>query len=145
MSTIQIKDSYKRVNQFLKKGGTLLDNANDSKIAILYKDYLISIGNKESTLLLKFRYIYLLEQYLTSINKTFKTFTKENIYDYFNECSKLKWGLSTKDRNKFDITVISMFGGGVNEKFLKNDIHYKSVFKKTFRGNSKIMKLFYKE
>ena len=45
------------------------------------------------------------------------------------------------DREKFDITVISLFGGGVNEQFLRNDIRYKSIFKKTFRGNSKLMKL----
>lgn len=46
------------------------------------------------------------------------------------------------DREKFEITVISLFGGGVNEQFLKKHIKYKAVFKKTFRGNSKIMKLF---
>lgn len=45
------------------------------------------------------------------------------------------------NREKFDITVISLFGGGVNEQFLRNDIRYKSIFKKTFRGNSKLMKL----
>ena len=31
MSTIQLKGSYKRVNQFLKEGEPLLDNANDIK------------------------------------------------------------------------------------------------------------------
>ena len=46
------------------------------------------------------------------------------------------------DKNKFDITVLALFGGGVNEGFLKEDIKYKTIFKKTFRGNSNIMKLF---
>ncbi|MGN0774047.1 MAG: glycosyltransferase [Candidatus Ventricola sp.] len=46
------------------------------------------------------------------------------------------------DRNKFDITVIALFGGGVNEQFLKPDIHYKAVFPKDFPGNSHVMKLF---
>ncbi len=46
------------------------------------------------------------------------------------------------DRSRFDITVISLFGGGVNEQFLRSDIHYKTVFKKSFRGNSHVMKLF---
>lgn len=46
------------------------------------------------------------------------------------------------NREKFDITVISLFGGGVNEQFLRNDIRYKSIFRKTFRGNSTLMKLF---
>ena len=46
------------------------------------------------------------------------------------------------DRSKFDITVIALFGGGVNEQFLKPDIHYKAVFPKDFPGNSHVMKLF---
>ena len=49
--------------------------------------------------------------------------------------------VNNMNRDKFEITVISLFGGGVNEQFLKNDIRYKAIFKKTFRGNSKIMKL----
>lgn len=50
--------------------------------------------------------------------------------------------VNNMDKTKFDITVVSLFGGGVNEQFLKSHIHYRSVFKKSFRGNSKIMKLF---
>ncbi len=46
------------------------------------------------------------------------------------------------DRNKFDITVLTLFGGGVNEQFLKPHIKCKCCFKKTFRGNSQIFKLF---
>ena len=103
MSTIQIKDSYTRVNQFLKKGGKLVDNVSDNKIITSYRDYLFSIGNKKSTILRKLRFIYLLEQYLIFINKRFKTFTKENIYDYFEECSKLPWGLYYQDKNKLTI------------------------------------------
>ena len=105
MSTIQTKDSYKRVNQFLKEGGTLLNNTSDNKIAISYKNYLIDIGNKNFTILEKIRFIYLLDQYLLSIGKTFKNFDRKNIYDYFEECSKLSWGYSQQDRNKYDIKV----------------------------------------
>jgi glycosyltransferase involved in cell wall biosynthesis len=43
---------------------------------------------------------------------------------------------------QFQITVIALFGGGVNEQFLKKNIRYQAVFKKTFPGNSKLMKLF---
>lgn len=46
------------------------------------------------------------------------------------------------DRSRFDITVLTLFGGGVNEQFLKPDIHYKTVFSKAFPGNSHLMKLF---
>lgn len=105
MNTIQVKDSYKRVNQFIKEGGKLLDNISDNKIVISYKNYLISIDNKEITISEKIRFIYLLEQYLISIGKTFKTFSKENVYDYFEECSNLNWGLSYQDRNKYDIKI----------------------------------------
>jgi glycosyltransferase involved in cell wall biosynthesis len=49
--------------------------------------------------------------------------------------------VNNMDRSKFDITVMSLFSGGVNEQFLKDDIHYKTVFQHMFRGNSHIMKL----
>lgn len=50
--------------------------------------------------------------------------------------------VNNMDRTKFDITVMALFGGGVNEQFLKNDITYKTVYKKAFPGNSKVMKIF---
>ena len=49
--------------------------------------------------------------------------------------------VNNMDRTKFDITVMSLFGGGVNEQFLKPEIRYLTVFKKSIPGNSKIMKL----
>ncbi|MCD7827584.1 MAG: glycosyltransferase [Clostridiales bacterium] len=50
--------------------------------------------------------------------------------------------VNNMDREKFDITLISLFGGGVNEQFLSSDIKHKSIFKKAFPGNSHLMKLF---
>ena len=50
--------------------------------------------------------------------------------------------VNNMDRSKFDITVQTLFGGGINEQFLKKDITYRSCFKKTFKGNSQILKLF---
>lgn len=50
--------------------------------------------------------------------------------------------VNNMDKRKFDITVMALFGGGVNEQYLNKDIKYKAVFKKTIPGNSKIMKLF---
>lgn len=48
--------------------------------------------------------------------------------------------VNNMDRSKFDISVISLFGGGINEQFLKKDVHYRSIWKKEFPGNSKFMK-----
>ena len=45
------------------------------------------------------------------------------------------------DHEEFDVTVISLFGGGVNEQFLSSNIKYKCCFKKAIRGNSHLMKL----
>ena len=45
------------------------------------------------------------------------------------------------DRNKFDVSVIALFGGGVNEQFLKPDIYYKAIWSKMIPGNSQLMKL----
>ena len=45
------------------------------------------------------------------------------------------------DQTKFDITVMALFGGGVNEQFLAPHIRYLTVFPRPFRGNSHLMKL----
>lgn len=50
--------------------------------------------------------------------------------------------INNMDQEKLDITVISLFGGGVNEQFLKKEITYKTIFSKTFPGNSHLMKLY---
>ncbi|MBQ8795847.1 MAG: glycosyltransferase [Clostridia bacterium] len=50
--------------------------------------------------------------------------------------------VNNMDKTKFDVTVISLFGGGVNEQFLCKEVKYHTVFKKAFPANSKIMKLF---
>lgn len=50
--------------------------------------------------------------------------------------------VNNMDPNNFDVSVIAMFGGGVNEQFLKPEIKYHAVFPKLFPGNSHIMKLF---
>ena len=36
--------------------------------------------------------------------------------------------VNNMDRSKFDISVTALFGGGVNEQFLKPDVHYRAVF-----------------
>lgn len=41
---------------------------------------------------------------------------------------------------RFDVSVTALFGGGVNEQFLKPHIHYKAVYPKAIPGNSHIMK-----
>lgn len=43
---------------------------------------------------------------------------------------------------KFEISIVSLFGGGVNEQFLRPEINYHSIFPKVIRGNSHIMKIF---
>ncbi len=46
------------------------------------------------------------------------------------------------DRDKFDITVMTLFDEGVNKQFLAPHIKYKSCFKKSFPANSHFLKLF---
>lgn len=46
------------------------------------------------------------------------------------------------DKEKFDVSVLALFGGGVNEQYLKPEVHYSTAFKKTFPGNSRVMALF---
>ncbi len=49
--------------------------------------------------------------------------------------------VNNMDRSKFDISVIVLFGSGVNEQFLAPNIHFRAVFPKEVPGNSKLMKL----
>ena len=46
------------------------------------------------------------------------------------------------NREKFDVTVITLFDEGVNRQFLEKHVHYKYCFRRAVRGNSHIMKLF---
>ena len=49
--------------------------------------------------------------------------------------------VNNMDRSQFDISVTALFGGGVNEQFLKPDIHFRAVCPREVPGNSKLMKL----
>ena len=49
--------------------------------------------------------------------------------------------VNNMDPEKFDISVTALFGGGVNEQFLKSHIRFKSIFKRMIPGNSHLMKL----
>jgi glycosyltransferase involved in cell wall biosynthesis len=50
--------------------------------------------------------------------------------------------VNNMDKTKFDITVLTIFGGGVNRQFLKPHIKNAYCIKKLFPGNSKIMAMF---
>lgn len=50
--------------------------------------------------------------------------------------------VNNMDPEKFDITVTALFGGGVNEQFLKPHIRCRTIFPRPFSGNSHVMKLF---
>lgn len=48
--------------------------------------------------------------------------------------------VNNMDPTKFDISVIALFGGGVNEQFLAPHIHFRSVWQHSVPGNSHLMK-----
>lgn len=49
--------------------------------------------------------------------------------------------VNNMDRSKFDITVMALFGGGVNERFLAKDIRLIHCHGKPMPSNSRMMKL----
>lgn len=49
--------------------------------------------------------------------------------------------VNNMDKHKFEIHVTALFGGGVNEKLLSSDIHYRTVWPRAIPGNSKLLKL----
>lgn len=46
------------------------------------------------------------------------------------------------DKNKYCVTVMTLFDVGINKQFLNADVEYKYVLKKIIRGNSHLFKLF---
>ena len=46
------------------------------------------------------------------------------------------------DREKYDITVQTLFDVGIHKKALKPHIRYRSVFPREFRGNNRLLQLF---
>lgn len=50
--------------------------------------------------------------------------------------------VNNMDLTRFDVSVIALFGGGVNEQFLRPEIKYRTIFPRMIPGNSHIMKLF---
>lgn len=50
--------------------------------------------------------------------------------------------VNNMDPEKFEIHVTALFGGGVNEQFLKPHVHFRAIYPKAFPGNSHLMKLF---
>ncbi len=49
--------------------------------------------------------------------------------------------VNNMDPTKFDIHVTALFGGGVNEQFLKPHVRFRAIYPKVFPGNSHVMKL----
>ena len=49
--------------------------------------------------------------------------------------------LNNMDRSQFEITLMTLIGGGVNEQFLKPHIRYLSCFRKLPRGHTHLLKL----
>lgn len=49
--------------------------------------------------------------------------------------------VSRMDRTRYDVTVIALFAGGINEQFLPSYVHYYTVFHKMIPGNRIWMKL----
>ena len=49
--------------------------------------------------------------------------------------------VNNMDPKQFDITVTAIFGGGVNEQFLKPHIRFRAIYPRALPGNSHMMKL----
>ena len=49
--------------------------------------------------------------------------------------------VNNMDPEQFEIHVTALFGGGVNEQFLKPHVRYRAIYSKTMPGNSHLMKL----
>ncbi|MBR1811936.1 MAG: glycosyltransferase [Clostridia bacterium] len=46
------------------------------------------------------------------------------------------------DKEKFDVTLLSIFDCGINKSDLSDAVHYRCIYKRQFRGNSRLFALF---
>lgn len=46
------------------------------------------------------------------------------------------------DREKYKVTVMTVFDIGINKQYLNDDIEYKFIFKRFFKGSTHILKIF---
>lgn len=50
--------------------------------------------------------------------------------------------LNNLDRNKYELSLLTLFGEGINKQYLRSDVKHRYIFKKVFRGNTYLLKLF---
>lgn len=105
MNTLQSTGSYSMIENYLRKGGTILYNHYNDKIIKEYIRHLLCLELKNNTVVRKSGSPYLFLKYIDEKNCKLKFITKEDIYDYFNELSKMNWKLTYLDRSKFDLKV----------------------------------------
>lgn len=117
MNTVQIKGAYSKVFEFLKTGGDMFSNKDDNLILKKYYKSMLEEKNSYHTIIKKLRYCYLLEAYLISIDKSFKSMKREDILNYFDECSKLSWSYMSQDLNKSYICLF--INWAYNNKIIK--------------------------
>ena len=148
MSTIQVKGLYKVSQNFVEKGDDISNYAINNKVFEQYYQYLISLENKKNTVILKLMHIIYLERYLISNNKTFKSFTKKDIINYINDCSKLNWSISYQDNNKFQIKLFLnwMYDNNLTkisgDMILPKIIWHRNTSIRTYYSQEEVTKLF---
>ena len=105
MNTLQSTGSYSMIKNYLSKGGAILDNRYNDKIIKEYIDYLLCLELKDNTIIRKSGSPYLFLKYIDDNKYKLKFITKEIVYDYINELSKMNWKLTYLDRSKFDLKI----------------------------------------
>lgn len=105
MNTLQTKGSFTMVKTYLKEGGIVFENKLNDSIIKEYINYLLNLGVKENTIIRKLGAPYLFLKYIDYNNFKVKSISKEIIYDYLNELSKMNWKLTYLDRNKYDLKI----------------------------------------
>lgn len=92
-----------RIQKPFKKGGLIFENSKDKKIFELYREYLSNLGNKETTIDIKLRSVYWFISYLNYHGFNLSNFSRENLYDYLEECASCGWSYTYQDSNKYFI------------------------------------------
>ncbi len=105
MNTMQIEGSCSLTRKFIKEGSDIFCDKKLDMIIKSYINYQLSLDIKEITIIRKSNVAYLFLRYLDKKGLSLKSLTKENIYDFLNNLTKIDWKISYMDRQKYDFKI----------------------------------------
>lgn len=103
MNTLNMNESYKMINSYLKGGEKIFNEKYYDNIIKSYLEYLKSTDILDETISRKSGIVYTFLSYLKLNNLKLNKVNFKIIYDFINLISEFQWKITYLDRCKFDL------------------------------------------